>query len=90
MLQVYEYGITSLADKRDFLQKGDVVQFQVAQVKATGLRRATRLTAKRKFQKSRVDSIKSNVSPCSILFLICRYTGRSSIQYKNDLISHAH
>lgn len=57
---VYEYGITSLADKRDFLQRGDLVKFQVAVVKGTGVRRATHLAAKRKFQKARVDSIKSN------------------------------
>ena len=56
---VYPYGITSLADKRDFLQKGDVVKFQLAVVKATGALRATRIAAVRKFQRSRVDSIKT-------------------------------
>lgn len=71
---IYEYGITSLADKRDFLQKGDSVKFQVAVVTATGQRRATHLAAKRKFQKSKVESLKANVSAvvnCSFSLRLC-------------------
>lgn len=54
----YPYGITSLGDKRDFLQKGDVVKFQIAIVKGTGQKRAANITAVRKYVRSRVDSVK--------------------------------
>lgn len=54
----YTYGITSLADKRDFLQKGDLVKFSVATVKETGEIRATDIAALRKVIRSRVDSVK--------------------------------
>ncbi|ELU07507.1 hypothetical protein CAPTEDRAFT_158253 [Capitella teleta] len=54
----YPYGITSLADKRDFLQKGDIVKFQLCVVKGTGKKRATNIAAKRKYTRSRVDSVK--------------------------------
>lgn len=56
--ETYPYGITSLADKRDFLQKGDVVSFQIAIVEGTGKRRATNIVAKRKVLRAKVDSIK--------------------------------
>jgi len=56
--ETYTYGITSLADKRDFLQKGDIVKFQVAVVKSTGQLRATRIAAVRKYQQAKVDSVK--------------------------------
>ena len=70
--EVYPYGITSLADKKDFLQKGDIVKFQVAIVKETGKTRATNIAAVRKFQRSKVDSIKGqvrNLKQCNI----CQY-----------------
>ena len=54
----YEYGITSLADKRDFLQKGDIVKFQVSVVKGTGKKRAVNVAAMRKYIRAKVDSIK--------------------------------
>lgn len=54
----YTYGITSLADKRDFLQKGDLVKFSVATIKSTGETRATDIAALRKVIRSRVDSVK--------------------------------
>ncbi|KAL3882334.1 hypothetical protein ACJMK2_028687 [Sinanodonta woodiana] len=56
--QTYPYGITSLADKRDFLQKGDIVKFQVAVVKSTKKERAVNIAAIRKYIRARVDSIK--------------------------------
>lgn len=56
--ETYQYGITSLADKRDFLQKGDIVKFQVAKVKATGKKRATCIAAVRKYVRATVDSVK--------------------------------
>jgi len=55
---IYPFGISSLADKRDFLQPGDMVKFQVAVVKSSGQLRATRICAVRKFQKAKVDSVK--------------------------------
>ena len=59
--ETYPYGITSLADKRDFLQRGDIVKFQVAVVKSTGQLRATKIAAIRKFQRARVDLVKGQV-----------------------------
>ncbi|XP_014783652.1 cold shock domain-containing protein E1 [Octopus bimaculoides] len=56
--EVYQYGITSLADKRDFLQKGDVVKFQIASVKATGKKRAVCVAAMRSYVRAKVDSVK--------------------------------
>lgn len=55
--QLYPYGITSLADKHDFLQKGDIVKFQVAIGKG-GKMRAVCIAAMRKYIRARVDSVK--------------------------------
>lgn len=52
------YGITSLADKHDFLQQGDVVKFQVATVRGTDQKRATRIAAVRNYIRAKVDSVK--------------------------------
>lgn len=57
-VETFPYGITSLADKRDFLQKGDIVKFQVAKVKPAGAVRATNIAALRKYIRARVDSVK--------------------------------
>lgn len=54
----YTYGITSLGDKRDFLQKGDSVTFQIAIVKSSGKRRATNIAAVRKSLRAKVESVK--------------------------------
>lgn len=54
----YPYCITSLSDKRDFLQKGDAVKFQVAVNSVTGEKRAMNVAAIRKFIRSKVDSVK--------------------------------
>ena len=59
---IYQYGITSLADKRDFLQKGDIVKFQVAKVKSTNKKRAMCIAAVRKYIRATVDSVKGQVS----------------------------
>ena len=59
--EIYPYGITSLADKRDFLQKGDIVNFQVTKVKGNGVLRATNLAAQRKYIRAKVDSVKGQV-----------------------------
>lgn len=53
----YEFGITSLADKHDLLQKGDVVQFQVA-VTASGVERAANVSAVRARVQATVEAIK--------------------------------
>lgn len=58
MDEPYPYGITSLADKRDFLQKDDVVRFQVARAKKDGALRAVNIGALRKFIRAKVDSVK--------------------------------
>lgn len=62
MDEPYPYGITSLADKRDFLQKDDVVRFQVARTKKDGGLRAVNIGALRKFIRAKVDSVKGQVS----------------------------
>lgn len=56
--EVLPYGITSLADKRDFLQNGDRVKLQAAVHKENGKRRAVNITALRKLQRARIDSLK--------------------------------
>ncbi|VDI73536.1 Hypothetical predicted protein [Mytilus galloprovincialis] len=56
--EVYPYGITSLADKRDFLQKGDSVKFNLALNKSNNQTRAVNISAIRKFIRSKVDSVK--------------------------------
>ncbi|XP_033741037.1 cold shock domain-containing protein E1-like isoform X1 [Pecten maximus] len=53
----YPYGITSLADKRDFLQTADAVKFQLA-VGKNGATRAVNIAAVRKYIRARVDSVK--------------------------------
>ncbi|CAH1250850.1 CSDE1 [Branchiostoma lanceolatum] len=55
--KTFPYGITSLSDKREFLQKGDVVNFQVA-TSAGGEERAARVQAIRKRVRGSVDTIK--------------------------------
>lgn len=65
--EVYPYGITSLTDKRDFLQKGDAVKFQIAAHRRTGLLRAVNIAAIRKFTRARVDSVKGQVMLLSFL-----------------------
>jgi hypothetical protein len=60
--ETYPYGITSLADKRDFLQKGDIVNFQVSKVKGSSVLRATALAAQRTYIRAKVDSVKGQVS----------------------------
>merc|ERR1712112_132652 len=56
----YPYGITSLTDCRDFLQKDDVVKFQVAKNKNHKDQhwRAINIGALRKFIRAKVDSVK--------------------------------
>lgn len=55
----YEFGITSLCDKHEFLQKGDVVQFQVGLTKK-GQERAINIKAIRTTVQATVDTIKGN------------------------------
>ncbi|XP_077993064.1 cold shock domain-containing protein E1-like isoform X2 [Glandiceps talaboti] len=55
---IYPYGITGLADKKDFLQKGDVVRFQIGISKRNGIERACNISAIRKYVRAYVDSIK--------------------------------
>ena len=59
--EMYPYGITSLTDKRDFLQKGDIVKFQLAAVKGVMTLRAVNLAAQRKYVRAKVDSVMGQV-----------------------------
>lgn len=70
--EMYPYGITSLTDKRDFLQKGDAVKFQIAAHKRTGLLRAVNIAAIRKFTRARVDSVKGQVMQNVALALVSK------------------
>lgn len=56
--ELYEFGITSLQDKREFLQKGDPVRFQIGVMKSTWKQRAVNVKALRKKLHSTVESIK--------------------------------
>lgn len=56
----YSFGITSLTDKHEFLQKGDVVQFQIGIVKSTGQHRAVNIRAIRTCFQATVETIKGN------------------------------
>ena len=59
--QTYPYSITSLADKRDFLQKGDAVKFRVAENTMSHERRAMHVAAVRQFIRAKVESVKDKV-----------------------------
>lgn len=76
-LPEYEFGITSLVDKHEFLQKGDVVQFQIGTTKK-GKERATNIKAIR----ARIQVIKLEM--CAFKYNICRFNIRKtcSIQCK--------
>ena len=54
---VYEFGITSLVNKKDFLQRGDLVQFQIERTR-DDKERATEIRVVRKKLRSTVDAIK--------------------------------
>lgn len=56
--QTFTYSITSLADKRDFLQKGDAVKFRVGQNALTKDKHALHVAAVRQFIRAKVESIK--------------------------------
>jgi len=57
----YKYGVASLVDKQEVLQKGDSVRFQLATVRSTGKRIAANVASLRRFLHARVDSIKGQV-----------------------------
>ncbi|GAB6030260.1 hypothetical protein CHUAL_005938 [Chamberlinius hualienensis] len=52
----FEFGITSLVDKREFLQKDDPVEFQIG--RSNGVERAVNIKAIRKKLQSTVEAIK--------------------------------
>jgi len=54
---VYEFGITSLENKKEFLQRGDQVQFQLEKT-SDGSHRAAMIRVVRKKLRSSVDAIK--------------------------------
>ena len=53
--QAYEFGITSLTNRKDYLQQGDSVAFQVEE----GGQRAVNITIQRKRHRATVDAFKS-------------------------------
>ncbi|GFT35507.1 cold shock domain-containing protein E1 [Trichonephila clavipes] len=62
-LAEYEFGITSLDDKHEFLQKGDVVQFQIGVTK-DGKERAVNIKAIR----TRIQATRTGkYSACSVV-----------------------
>lgn len=57
----YPYGITSLVDKRDVPQKGELVRFKAAFVKSSGKQRAARVVPLRLIVRGKVDSLKGQM-----------------------------
>lgn len=57
----YAYGIANLVEKREVLQKGDAVRFQLASVRSSGLRIATNIAASSRVLRARIDAIKGQV-----------------------------
>jgi len=57
----YAYGVANLVDKREVLQKGDSVRFQLASVRSSGSRIATNVAPSHRFLRARVDAIKGQV-----------------------------
>jgi cold shock CspA family protein len=58
----YNFGIASLTDKQEVLQKGDTVRFQVAVVQGNGKRYATNVASSRRYLHARVDSIRGQTA----------------------------
>lgn len=54
----FPFGVTSLVDKRDYLQAGDAVKFQVGTCSLTNRKRAMTISSSKNFVRARVDSIK--------------------------------
>jgi len=54
----FPFGVTSLVDKRDYLQAGDAVKFQVGTCMLTNRKRAMMISSSKNFVRARVDSIK--------------------------------
>jgi len=57
----YPYGMANLVDKREVLQKGDSVRFQLASVRSSGAHVATNIAASHRFLRARVDAIRGQV-----------------------------
>lgn len=53
----YSFGVSSLTDKLEVLQKGDQVKFQLAVVPGSGKRFAVNVAAAKRYQHARIDSI---------------------------------
>jgi len=54
----YNFGITDVLEKKEALQKGDKVNFQIRMDKATQKERATNISCKRSTLRGKVESIK--------------------------------
>jgi len=55
---LYKFGITDVLEKKEALQKGDKVNFQVKVDKVTRKERATNISCKRSVMRGKVESIK--------------------------------
>jgi len=55
---LYNYGITDVLEKKEALQKGDKVNFQLKMDKVTQKMRATNISCKRSLIRGKVESIK--------------------------------
>lgn len=56
--EVYRFGITSILEKKEALQNGDKVTFQICIDKKTQKKRATNVTCKRSILRGKIESIK--------------------------------
>lgn len=56
--QVYRYGITGILEKKESIQSGDKVSFQVCIDGVTQKKRATNITCKRSLLRGKIESLK--------------------------------
>ena len=70
--QAYEFGITSLNNKKEYLQVGDSVTFQVEQ----GGQRATNIKIQRKRHRATVDAFKSECAELNsgVIMVLCVFS----------------
>lgn len=74
----YNFGLSSMADKQEVLQKGDVVRFQLAVARSgNGKRHPVNVASAKRYQHARIESIKGQVSnTCTALTHISVDTGQ--------------
>lgn len=67
--QNYPFGIVSMSSKRDCLQKGEVVKFQLCTVPQTGQRMACNVVPQR---RALVECVKDQVTACVYMYTYSR------------------